>query len=195
MEVILPVVYWLHRYIDVDITQEGYVGVAAELADRIYNHICIARNNTHNNKQLQELILSGELVVTILFYGSYQDCFNREKRLRPRKHIGLNIAAGGKGGPNTLGMKMSEEFKQKRREYMMGNTIATGNRGKPKSAAHRRRIGQALTGKIVSDEQKRKQSEAMSGRKLTEEHRRKIASRLKGRKRRQSCKKDQSMDV
>jgi hypothetical protein len=52
---------------------------------------------------------------------------------------------------------------------MIGNKNAKGNKGKPKSEEHRKKISLANKGKSKSEEQKIKQSKIMSGRKQTPE--------------------------
>jgi len=52
---------------------------------------------------------------------------------------------------------------------LIGNTNASGNKGKPKSDSHKQKISKAITGKAKSAEQKQKQSSAMKGRKQSPE--------------------------
>lgn len=59
--------------------------------------------------------------------------------------------------------------------------LSETHRGVPKSAAHRRHIGEAHKGRLVSAETRAKLSVLKTGTKLTAEHRRKIAEGLKGR--------------
>jgi len=142
-----PIVYWIHTYNETDPETQGYIGVARSFPERMACHYRESSRGVHTNKNLQKRILAGNFIVTILYASSnYKNCLNREKRLRPRCHIALNKAAGGKGGPTRVGYKMPEDFCQRRREYMLGNTRASGNKNKPKSKEHREKIGGALRG-------------------------------------------------
>lgn len=48
---------------------------------------------------------------------------------------------------------------------LIGNTNAKGNKGKPKSDSHKKKISESNKGKAKSSEQKKKQSSTMKGRK------------------------------
>ena len=62
-----------------------------------------------------------------------------------------------------------------------------GKTGLPKhSEEHKRKIGEALKGRIHSEESKRKMSEAKKGRTFSEETRRKMSEAAKGRKKSRS---------
>jgi hypothetical protein len=79
----MAVLYWLHLPDEVDVFTQGYVGVASDIAKRLRSH-------KHRFKQIWDKIVVSQLVVSSLDY-----CFDLEKKLRPKRRIGWNIAAGG----------------------------------------------------------------------------------------------------
>lgn len=177
------IVYWLHYKDHVDYFSEGYIGVTVNLPRRIKTHLREVKQKKHTNEALLEN-LTNEIIITVLFEGIEEDCYNFERECRPTAGIAWNVAPGGaKGGCRRSGYTLSEDFKDKRRSYMLGNTRASGGKGKPKSPEHRQKISQGNKGKIVSEEQKLKQSITMRGRTLSKEHKEKIRIAGLGKKR------------
>jgi len=94
----------------------------------------------------------------------------REDFLNQTDNIAISIETASVAKPGTA-------------KAMVGNNNASGNKGKPKSLAHRLAIGAALKDKPKSEDQKQKQSAAMTGRKQSAESNEKRSRTLTGRKR------------
>lgn len=177
----MAVIYWIHLEEHSDHIKEGYIGVTLDLRRRLHRHILAAQQGKKNHLEFRNALLS-KFKVEIIFSGSSEECYRREKELRPIYGVGWNLVPGGKGGSKSRGLKMSLEFRQRRSELMRGNKISVGNH-KPKSELHRQHISEANRGKMVSEERRKMQSLAMSGRTLTAEHREKIRLSALGKKR------------
>jgi len=179
----MAIVYWIRSTVGLQsIEDSGYIGVAENFNKRSRRHIKAATERSHQNKKLQDLLLSESYEISSVYSGTSAECYKHEKTLRPFLNIGLNIAIGGKGGRTRIGYTLSAEFRRKRSIYMLGNTIAAGN-NKPKTEEHRTRISTSLKGRVISESARQKQSLAMKGRTLTEEHKKKIADAARGKKR------------
>jgi hypothetical protein len=103
---------------------------------------------------------------------SEEDAYNLEIHLIAsygRKDLGtgtlINRTDGGEGASSNT---------------MIGNTNAAGNKGKPKSSSHKRKISEALKGKKKSEEQKSKQSAVMKGRTHPDDVKKKRAKSMTG---------------
>jgi len=178
------VVYWIRHKDHINPYEEGYIGVTVNFDRRIKSHFRFAEKQKHLNEHLQKNLLSDNTKIDILYEGEEDFSYEIEKHYRPNLCIGWNLAkGGGEGGVTRTGYKLSEEFRDKRRSSMLGNKIASGNKGKTKSEDHRKKISQSSIGRPKTKEQKKKQSEAMIGRNLTNEHRDKIRQSLLGKKR------------
>lgn len=141
------VVYWIRSSVHSDPLKEGYIGVAEDLEYRIARHKRDAALDKHANSKLRDVLLSEDYVVDIVYSGVDVDCYKKELELRPAYRIGWNIVPGGHGGSTIKGMKMSDEFRRKRSEYMKGKKIGKGNAGKPKTEEHKAKIAAAHKGK------------------------------------------------
>lgn len=82
-------VYWIHTAEMTDLN-EGYIGVGKNPAKRFRSHVKKGRFCGHCKKD--------ELLQSIIFEGSEEECFAKEFELRPTERIGWNIAPGGEGG-------------------------------------------------------------------------------------------------
>lgn len=79
----MAILYWLHHQDDLDVFKSGYVGVTDKFAARMRSH-------KHKFKKIWD-----ELKITILVIGSTKYLYDLEKKLRPKRNIGLNVAQGG----------------------------------------------------------------------------------------------------
>jgi group I intron endonuclease len=94
----------------------------------------------------------------------------------------LNIREAGSRGKHSaesieklrkanIGRKCSEEFKKKRSEYMMGNTLRLGSSA---SEETRLKMGKSQSGRVHSEETKEKMRNSALGKKKSSEHVRKV---------------------
>lgn len=92
------IVYWIRLKEHTDITSEGYVGVTINFKSRMYKHYKItSKLNTH----LANVIIKygwNNLIKEIVFEGTKDECYSKEKELRSEYQIGWNEAIGGYGG-------------------------------------------------------------------------------------------------
>ena len=163
------VVYWIHKESEIDIRTEGYVGITSDI---------ISRTKAHKKKDW----FFGRIVDVIL-EGSQDYCKMIERNLRPKMHIGLNVASGGGMPPNVKGIKRSKETRQ----LISENNV--GMKGKKHSKETIDKMISDRTGKPGTphtDETKKKLSEialqrtspnGMTGKKHTDETKRKISEK------------------
>ena len=79
----MATVYWLHFQEHSDIFNNGYIGVTPNLKKRIREH-------KHKFKKIWNKIIVQSILIADNAY-----CYMIEKKLRPMRNIGWNIAAGG----------------------------------------------------------------------------------------------------
>lgn len=174
--------YWIHRaFHHYDHMVEGYVGKTNHLRKRFREHQFYEDHNIHLTRAFKKY---DDIVMSILYEGSDEECYEMEKYYRPEPQIGWNIQAGGDHGPHLIGenhpnwgKKLSEEHRQHISESKKGEKHPCW--GKKRSVETCRKISEGLKGgkafshkgMKASKEHRRKISEALKGRKLTEEHR------------------------
>ena len=92
----MPLVYWIRYPEHQNLLIEGYVGITTDLNKRIKQHKKLALRNPNGPKD-EALVgdRATEIVVDHIFSGTAAECVEEEKRLRPKKHIGWNLHAGG----------------------------------------------------------------------------------------------------
>ena len=99
------------------------------------------------------------------------------------QNFGYNYSVGGE--KSALGNKLSEETKEKIRQFQLGRPksdatrkkLSIANRGRvcgPLSEERKRKISIGNSGKTLSEEQKRKISCSKKGKPLSEEHKKKL---------------------
>ena len=133
-----------------------YIGSSINFNQRKYKHFSNLRNNKHKNIHLQNSYNKyGEdsLNFSILAICPKEYLIKMEQWFIDNLNPEYNIRKNAK---NNLGLKHSEETKEKMR--------------------------QSRSGRIISEETKRKISNAHKGKKLSEEHKEKLRISLKGRK-------------
>ena len=106
----MAIIYWIHYPEHKDPLNEGYVGIAQDLKSRLSVHRTSARSNP-SNPMHNELLgsRSNEIIIETIFDGSSAECANEERRLRPEKHIGWNVAKGG-----SYNRRTPEEWNQRK---------------------------------------------------------------------------------
>ena len=159
-------IYWIHNDSETDIKTQGYVGITKNLKIRMRDHSSKVN------------FLEGR-TVDIFLYGEKNYCKEIEYQLRPKKYIGLNIAAGGGIPPDATGIKRSEKTKL----LMSQNNV--GFRGRKHTYETKRKMSESRKGfgKPHTEETKNKLSEIarkrkfnpMTGRKHTEDAKSKIS--------------------
>jgi len=98
----MTVVYWIHLKEHTDITKEGYVGVASCFETRASRHKNLtATLDCHFGKAIRKYGWNN-LVKEVIFEGTTEECFKKEKELRPYFQIGWNEAIGGLGGDRSF---------------------------------------------------------------------------------------------
>ena len=75
--------YWIHNKEHTDVCSQGYVGVATDWPRRVRQH-------RHKFKSIWQDVQMEKLVEADSKY-----CYDLEKKLRPHRNIGWNLAAGG----------------------------------------------------------------------------------------------------
>jgi predicted GIY-YIG superfamily endonuclease len=91
-------VYWIHLDSHLDITTDGYVGVANDFEGRMKRHAAhTAKDSTHFARAVR---LHGwlNLVKEVIYQGARAECMRTEQLLRHSYQIGWNEAIGGHGG-------------------------------------------------------------------------------------------------
>lgn len=107
-----------------------YVGVTKNLQYRWKRH---TESKYTVGVYIRENSLTFEENMKILFVGSDEECFDKEAELRPMPLMGLNEAAGGKGGYTKY---------TKERNKVISEKLA----GKKKTESHRINIAKAKQG-------------------------------------------------
>ena len=90
------VVYWKHlKDMSSDYT-DGYIGISKNFEERQKQHHrdAFVRNSIYTVHERMRMY-GEEVQTTIIFEGSINNCFDYEEKLRPRWHMGWNMAIGG----------------------------------------------------------------------------------------------------
>lgn len=156
-------VYWIYDETCKDILIDGYVGVSYEPENRFKTHL-------RKNSKIHE-----KCNMIIIMEGSREECFKKEKKLRPIAGIGWNSAAGGSHGwqvgfhhsaksKNKMKLAWSEirrktasKFKSKQNKLLKGQK-------RPKQSAAVCGSKNGMYGKTHTSEAKQKISDAHRGR-------------------------------
>jgi predicted GIY-YIG superfamily endonuclease len=143
-------IYWIHNKDETDIWTQGYVGITNNLQRRIREH------------QNKKNYLFEKRKVEIFLFGEREYCKEIEYKLRPKKNIGLNVAAGGGIPPNATGIKRSDKTK-----FLMSQNNV-GMKGKKHTEYTKRKMSESRKGfgKPHTEETKNKLSEIAKQRKV-----------------------------
>ena len=134
---------------------KAYIGSAVDLHKRKILHYCELRGNKHHNRHLQSAYNKyGEdnFVFEVLTYiDNKEELITIETKYIQlfevcNPDIGYNICHNGR---SSLGIKRSEESKQKMRDAQKGRKI---------SEEHKKKLSESHIGKIVSNETREKKS-------------------------------------
>jgi len=116
------VVYWIHLPEHHDPKHQGYVGVSKNLPNRLKSHLLEISSNSHKNVHLHNAVLKygwSLLLKEVIFTANEEECYIREKELRPVTGIGWNIAPGGHRGPGRKkGHKVDPKTIEKQKEMV-----------------------------------------------------------------------------
>jgi group I intron endonuclease len=92
------IVYWVHLKEHTDIASQGYVGVALNFKERMYRHLKVTvKLDCHFANAINKYGWDN-MVKDIVFTGTEEECYLKEKELRPQFEVGWNEAIGGQGG-------------------------------------------------------------------------------------------------
>jgi predicted GIY-YIG superfamily endonuclease len=149
-------VYWIHLKDQWDPTEDGYIGVSRDPEQRFKQH----RKTT--NPLLAEGMKNPDVVMDIMFVGSYECAMMRERCFRPRPNMGWNINIGGKVPPNQKGKPKSEHTKQLMSENNVG---MIGKKHSEETKEKMRLSHQKIPGIPHTEETKKKLSEIAKNRK------------------------------
>lgn len=98
----MAVLYWIRLKEHYNINSQGYVGVSNDFSKRIRQH----KNLKKISNKLQEIYQEHSwenLVKSIIFEGTKEECLKAEMELRPSPNVGWNVSIGGTEGPSKFG--------------------------------------------------------------------------------------------
>jgi len=155
------------------VTGKFYIGSAVNIKRRWAEHRSKLGANKHGNRHLQNSWNkhgADSFTFEVLEYCGKERLIEREQFYIDNEKPAYNILPTA---GNSLGLKLTDEAKRKISEAM---------KGKVKSDETKRKISEAMKGKVkLTDETKRKISKAKKGKvKLTDETKRKISEAMKG---------------
>ena len=147
-------VYWIHTAEQTDITREGYVGVAANGAQkRFREHKCAARKGSKLPIHNAIRKYGDKLIYETVLLGSPDYCLLIEEKLRPLPDIGYNVSVGGVSV--NLGRRVSEETRKKMSDWQKGKTVSEEALANMKEAAKNRVYSHSKdTRKVMSEKAK-----------------------------------------
>lgn len=166
---------YVYRHIRLDSDTVFYIGIGK---GRNYER---AKSNRSRNKHWNGVVNKYGYKVEIVFDNlTWEDACKREIEqinLYGRIDLGtgtlVNLCDGGWGG--SVGRKVSEETRKKISDFHKGNTYTLGVK---RSEETKEKLRIAFKGRIVSAETKQKLSKALKGRTIPEEQREKSSKGL-----------------
>jgi hypothetical protein len=131
-------VYWIRQPHHADIFTQGYVGITENMDYRMWRH-SRCKTNAHLTNAIKKYRWD-VLVKDVVLVSNTEYCLEIEKKLRPSKNVGWNIAIGG-GKPTgwEVGSKLPKWVKEK---------ISKGKTGKFFSQSHKENLSKAKVGKV-----------------------------------------------
>ena len=163
----------IYCYIDNNDDSIVYVGKDSHI-DKSFRHKEHMRPSQYDKQQINRVIQNNptRYVYKELYVA---DCSKEELNQLEIEYIEkytplFNFAKVGEG---TGGWNPSKEWRQKKREFMKGNTI---NKGRVLDEKWRKHLSESQKGRKLSENHKQKISEAHKGKSLSEEHKKKIGA-------------------
>ena len=155
------IVYWIHLPQHIDVTINGYVGIAHNFKQRMFGHKSCAK--TGKEEPVYRAIRKhgwDNLIKEIILIADEKYCLEIEKKLRPIERIGWNLAIGGAEiiGINKIGKKQSLTHLENRKKALLGRV--SGMNGKKHSKQSIEKIRLANSGKPKSKETNQKNAES-----------------------------------
>lgn len=174
----MAIVYWIRRPEHTDIFTQGYVGVSSRsLEDRIAEHIKTSKENGKRVYVVHKAIRSigiENLTYSTVLVGEEDYCYDVERKLRPTRSIGWNLAEGGSKPPPKLGFEHSDESKEK---------ISTIWKGKKRSSESVQRSAESRRGTKMPEHVRQKLLAANIGREQSQESIDKRVAKVTGQQR------------
>ena len=163
--------YWIYEEGMTDPYRQGYIGeTKRDPQVRLKEHIRIDRFKGRDVK------------MDILFQGTQEEVWEKEKEYRPKEFIGWNKTAGGEIPKRPVGLPLSEAHRKSIGQTQLGkNRKPHSEETKAKmraKALERERIRRESGDRSVAE----KISKALTGRDLSEEHRKNISEGQRGEK-------------
>lgn len=97
------VVYWIALPEHTDISSEGYVGISSNLKERFRSYTKRSRKENSHLKNAINLYGWENLKKMVILVAERDYCLEVERKLRPVRQIGWNIAEGGGDPPKMIG--------------------------------------------------------------------------------------------
>ena len=157
------------------ITGDFYIGQSVRLSHRKSTHFMELKRNRHSNKYLQRIFNKygyKNILFKILLYCEEPELVRYEQALVDRLNPKYNLCK--ECVSNKLGLKLSEETKQKISFSLMGHPILETTKEKIRMASSGKFMQNK--GRKFTEEHKYNISKSLTGRKLSEEHRAKISA-------------------
>ena len=96
------ILYWIRLESHSDIAVDGYVGVTFNFDQRMNEHLKFtSKLDSHFGNAISKYGWDN-MIKEVIFEGSSEDCYAKEKELRPKFQIGWNEAIGGLGGDRSV---------------------------------------------------------------------------------------------
>lgn len=180
----MALVYWIRKLEHTDIFREGYVGVTSRtLEDRVAEHVRSASESSKEVYAVHRAIQSigiENLIYSVVLIATEDYCYEVERKLRPEKRIGWNLAEGGSKPPSRKGSKLSQEERER---------ISMIWKGKKRSRESVQKSVNSRAGFKHSEETLEKLREISTGRKQSQETIEKRISKVRGQTRTEEEKK------
>jgi len=168
-------VYWVHL-VEHENINDGYIGVSIDPITRYKSHLRDAFKNKHCNPYFANIIKKYEkdLLVSIIYAGTFEECYTIEFELRQSCNIGWNLNRGGIKPPDRTGIPHSIEHCQNISIGKLGGTrppvtettrkrMSDVRKGKPVSLEQREKIRKTLTGIGHTDQRRLNNSKSHMG--------------------------------